>query len=99
VLYEAMRWGLPVIAAKRGGPEWIVDETCGVRLDVSTPEDLARDVAGAIRQLADNPGQRRALGQGGRDKLLREGLWPVKAAALVELYQDILGAAQVGQAA
>lgn len=99
VLYEAMRWGLPVIAAKRGGPEWIVDESCGVRLDVSTPEDLARGVAGAIRQLADNPGQRRALGQGGRDKLLREGLWPVKATALVDLYQDILGAAQVGQVA
>ena len=32
VLYEAMRHGLPVITAARGGPDYIVDDTCGLRV-------------------------------------------------------------------
>jgi glycosyltransferase involved in cell wall biosynthesis len=51
-LFEAMEWGLPVIAAARGGPDFIVDDASGIRLPVETPEQFARDIAGAIRQLA-----------------------------------------------
>jgi glycosyltransferase involved in cell wall biosynthesis len=90
VLYEAMRWGLPVIVARRGGPEWIVDDTCGLRLDVTDPQTYARDIAAAVRQLALNPARRQELGAGARAKVAREGLWPVKAAELVKLYQDIV---------
>ena len=48
VLYEAMRWGLPVIAAARGGPDWIVDDTTGIRIPVTTPEKYAREISPAI---------------------------------------------------
>lgn len=90
VLYEAMRWGLPIISVKRGGPNWIVDDGCGLRLNVTTPEALAVDIAAAARQLADDPGLRRDLGSAARDKVAREGLWQPKAASLVELYESIL---------
>ncbi|MBU2941216.1 glycosyltransferase family 4 protein [Shimia thalassica] len=90
VLYEAMRWGLPIIAAQRGGPDWIVDDTCGIKLSISTPEALARDLADAIRTLADDPEQRLRLGQGSREKVAREGLWPTKAKELVNLYESLV---------
>ncbi|KFE33572.1 glycosyltransferase family 4 protein [Thioclava atlantica] len=92
VLYEAMRWGLPVIAAARGGPDWIVEQgVTGLKCPVTTPEALARDVAAAIAALADDPDLRARLGAGGRAKVLREGLWPGKAERLVRLYEGALG--------
>ena len=90
VLYEAMRWGLPVITAARGGPDWIVDDSSGIRLPISTPELLAADLAVAIATLADDPDKRLALGRGARDKVTREGLWPNKAAHLVTLYTQAI---------
>lgn len=89
VLYEAMRWGLPVISAKRGGPDWIIDESCGLKLDITTPQALARDIAGAVRTLAADPAMRQRIGSNARKKLARTGLWPDKAAALVALYDTV----------
>lgn len=90
VLYEAMRWGLPVITALRGGPEWIIDDSCGIRIPVTNPEQYALDIADAIRALYDKPDRRLALGQGARAKVERDGLWHLKAKQLVSLYQDVL---------
>lgn len=87
VLYEAMRWGLPIITARRGGPEWIVDDSCGLRLSVTDPETYAASIASAVRRLATDADLRHQLGDGARAKVAREGLWPEKAAHLVNLYE------------
>ena len=89
VLYEAMRHGLPVITAARGGPDFIVDDTCGLRLPVTTPMGFATDLAGAIRRLDADPALLGALGLGARAKVLREGLWHAKADRLVVLYTEV----------
>ncbi|MEQ9695963.1 glycosyltransferase family 4 protein [Shimia sp. SDUM112013] len=90
VLYEAMRHGLPVITARRGGPAWIIDDQSGLRLPVTTPEAYAGDIASALRHLANDPFLRQQLGQGARDKVLREGLWHKKAESLLDLYSSVL---------
>lgn len=97
VIYEAMRWGLPVIAADRGGPAWIVDENTGIKVAAETPEQLARDVASAIERLATDPELRHRLGEGGRLKLLEGGLWDKKALHLVDLYREILASSSDGK--
>jgi glycosyltransferase involved in cell wall biosynthesis len=89
VLYEAMRHGLPVITAARGGPEFIVDDSCGLRLPVTTPEDYVAAISDAIRQLYHAPDRVAALGAGARAKVLAEGLWSHKADQLVDLYRDL----------
>ncbi|MDG1459317.1 MAG: glycosyltransferase [Pseudoprimorskyibacter sp.] len=89
VLYEAMRWGLPVVTASRGGPEWIIDDSCGIRIPVTNPKQYAVDIADAVRTLHDQPSHRMALGQGARAKVEREGLWHIKAEQLLALYHDI----------
>ncbi|MEQ9038454.1 MAG: glycosyltransferase family 4 protein [Silicimonas sp.] len=90
VVYEAMRHGLPVIAADRGGPGWIVDASSGVRVPVTEPQRYARDIAAQLRRMAGNPALARRLGEGARAKVQAEGLWSVKAARLVSLYRDIV---------
>ncbi|ROU04335.1 glycosyltransferase [Histidinibacterium lentulum] len=89
VLYEAMRHGLPVVTADRGGPGWIVDEASGLRLPVTDPDRFAADIAAALRRLADPPELRAELGEGARAKVLREGLWSAKADGLIGLYEEI----------
>jgi glycosyltransferase involved in cell wall biosynthesis len=90
VLYEAMRHGLPVITAARGGPDFIVDDSCGIRVPVTHPAGFATDIAGAVRQLAGDSALLQSMGQAARAKVLEEGLWPAKAARMVDLYQSIL---------
>ena len=90
VLYEAMRHGLPVITAARGGPDHIVDDLSGIRIPVTDPQRFSTDIATAIRDLHDHPARVAALGQGAQTKVAAEGLWPVKADRMVALYQSIL---------
>lgn len=90
VLYEAMRHGLPVITADRGGPSWIVNDACGLRIPVTEPQKFAAEIASAVRRLAVSPPLGKRLGNGARDKVLREGLWTTKASRLVQLYKDVL---------
>ncbi|MCT4609181.1 MAG: glycosyltransferase family 4 protein [Pelagimonas sp.] len=90
VLYEAMRHGLPVITADRGGPGWIIDEGCGIRIPVTAPKEFATDIASAMRQLAVSPSIRGRLGAQAKSKVFHEGQWATKAARLVRLYKDVL---------
>jgi glycosyltransferase involved in cell wall biosynthesis len=90
VLFEAMAHGLPVITAARGGPDFIIDDSSGIRLPVHTPEQLAEDVATAVRRLACDPVLRLSLGAGARKRLESFGTWDDKAALMIQLYRDIL---------
>lgn len=91
VLFEALSWGLPIVTAARGGPAYIVDESCGIRLPATTPDQLARDLAVTFRDLAGNPDTRTALEAGARARLMSFGTWDEKAARMVGLYHEILG--------
>lgn len=90
VIYEAMRWELPIITAMRGGPEWIVDDSCGIRIPVTDPDQFSLDVAGAVERLAKDDNLRMALGAGSRAKVLRDGLWENKANRLLGHYQKVV---------
>ena len=90
VVFEALRWGLPVIAAGRGGPGHVVNARCGRLLEVQAPEQLASDLAREIRELALAPQERAALSKGAQDRVAEIGRWPAKAKALMALYADCL---------
>jgi|SRR5690625_1316756 len=89
VLYEAMRWGLPAITVDCGGPGWIIDESCGLKVDLTSPEIMPRDLAQAIRQLATDPTLRQNLSKGAREKIAAEALWSVKAQHMLGLYAEV----------
>jgi glycosyltransferase involved in cell wall biosynthesis len=98
VFFEAMAHGLPVITAARGGPDFIIDDSSGLRLPIDTPDQFARDIADAIRRLALEPTLRLSLGRGARARLKSFGSWEDKADAMIGLYHEVQEARAKGAA-
>jgi glycosyltransferase involved in cell wall biosynthesis len=66
VVFEAMRHGLPVIAADRGGPGHVVDAQSGIKVPV-TPGAAGAGPGHAIRHLSNQPEERARLSAGARE--------------------------------
>ena len=92
VLFEALHAGLPVITAARGGPDFIIDDSCGIRVPVTDPERYPRDIAEAVRRLALDPELRRRLGAGARSRIAGFGTWEANASRLIGLYRETIAA-------
>jgi glycosyltransferase involved in cell wall biosynthesis len=90
VVFEAMRHGLPVIAADRGGPGHVVNAGSGLKVPVEDPAQLAGALATVIRRMAALPGERARLSAGARQRAIELGSWPAKINWLLELYNSIL---------
>jgi len=90
VTVEAMSHGLPMIVADRGGPRFVVDESCGFRVPVLNPDQFATDIAACIRKLAQNPQLIESMGAAAREKIRREFLWDAKIARMTEIYYRVL---------
>ena len=90
VLLEALAHGLPIITAARGGPDAVVDDSCGFRIPVTEPDRFARDIADAIRKLADDPQLRLLLGQGARRRYAGFDDWDAMADRTIGYYQEVL---------
>ena len=86
-----MRHGLPVVTTNIGGPGYIVDDRSGVRVPVVDPQQLATDLATAIRRLASDRSLLDALGEGARARVIEIGLWGPKIDRMVGRYSAIGG--------
>ncbi|WP_127753360.1 glycosyltransferase family 4 protein [Devosia sp. 1566] len=89
VALEAMSYSLPLIVVDRGGPGNAVSPQCAIRLQASTPENLAREVAAAIRQLAGDPEQRARMGQAAYHHVKATGLWSARIARIEAIYDEL----------
>lgn len=90
VIFEALSHGLPAIVADRGGPGHVIDDTCGFKIPVTTPDELADNLASAIQTLATMPELRHSLSDGALKKMEDLALWPSKIGALLAHYEEIL---------
>jgi glycosyltransferase involved in cell wall biosynthesis len=89
VIFEAMGYGLPLIASEIGGPGAAVDASCGIQLSASSPEQYAQDLASAISRLVDDQALRLALGAGARRRVAAVGLWDSKVDRFDEICADL----------
>ena len=84
VLMEAMGAGVPVIASDLSGiPELVEHEVNGLLV----PPGDAAAIAAALERLANDSALRARLGQGGREKVLREFDLATNAARLAEQFR------------
>lgn len=86
-LYEYMSAGLPIIASNFPLLKQIIEDVgCGLIVD---PLDI-RAIAAAMRWILEHPADAEAMGQRGRQAILRIYNWDVEAVKLINLYNKIL---------
>lgn len=89
VAWEAMSHGLPVITCDRGGPGESVDATSGLKLALSTEEQLIEDLAEAVRGLHEDRQRIVELGAGARRRAETHGMWSSRYDQLDQLVLEI----------
>ncbi len=98
VLLEAFGQGLPVVCPDHCGFTDAVTDDCGIRLEVDSPQQLARDMAAAIRRLVENESQRLRLAEGALRRILSFS-WESKTEKVDEIYRAAVVRYRSGSAA
>ena len=95
VILEAMACETAVVASRVGGiPEIVVEGETGFLVDYD-PEHTDRftnELAARIRLLLEDGERARAMGQAGRERVLRHFGWPSIAAKTAQLYENVMTA-------
>jgi glycosyltransferase involved in cell wall biosynthesis len=89
VTVEAISLGLPVICPNHCGFPDVIDETCGICVQVSNPSDYIRGLTNAIMRLATDEEYRQILSHGAIRRAQKYA-WPLKAMFVNEIYQNTL---------
>lgn len=86
VTIEALAQGLPIVCLDHCGFAAVVDEHCGIKVPVTSPGKVARDLADAITSLGRDEPQRRRLALGALERA-REYDWHIKGKMVDEAYR------------
>lgn len=93
VVFEAMSWGLPMIAADYGGPASHVRPSFGIKLPVGGRGSFVADLAEAMRSLMVAPERRAAMSAAALASARVDNSMAAMADYFVDLYEKI-GAAR-----
>ncbi len=88
-LMEAMAIGLPVICLNWAGMRIITDDKCAVRLSVTSPEQMPKDMAKAIVQLIENSDLCRRMGENARRRIQTVFNWGAKGKFMEDLFAEL----------
>jgi glycosyltransferase involved in cell wall biosynthesis len=90
VCLEAMACERPVICLDLGGPGMQVTDNTGFKVPATDPDQAIRDMADAMRLIADEPDRSRRLGMAGRRRVEMDFQWETKARQLHSFYEQVL---------
>lgn len=85
VVFEAFRYGLPIIALDHCGFATVINETCGIKIPINSRSQVIGDYARHLDYLATHEEERRQLSQGALERC-RDFTWDAKMVVLNELY-------------
>ena len=88
VLLEGMSAGLPIVASRLPGFEFVMrDGIDGLMVDRADDDQACAD---ALHRLLDDPALRASMGRAGRERALETFAWPLVVDRLEALYDEIL---------
>lgn len=86
VVFEAFRYGVPIIALDHCGFAAVINENCGIKIPICGRRQVIRDYARHIDYLATHEEERRRLSAGALERC-QDFTWEAKMAVLNEIYQ------------
>jgi len=89
VLLEALSQGVPVVTLDHCGFSDVVNAACGIKIPVSNPDQVIRDLNAAVVKLWENENLRRSLAQGALDRI-KDFSWENKAAKINSVYENAM---------
>ena len=87
VVFEAFRYGLPIIAMDHCGFSTVINETCGIKIPINSRNQVISDYARHLDYLATHEGERQQLSTGALARC-QQFTWESKMSALNILYQE-----------
>ena len=88
-ILEAMALELPVIVVNWGGPGVIVDSSCGIKIEPSSPMELVKGLTQAMLKLAQSQEMRNSMGKNGRKRIVEQYFdWDAKVDYLIKLFEE-----------
>lgn len=88
-LMEAMAIGLPVVCLNYAGMAITTDDSCAIRLPVTNPAQMPKDMATAIIKLIENPELRTQMGNAGRKRIKKVFNWTTKGEFINKLLDEL----------
>lgn len=90
VVLEAMASAIPVVCLKSGGAGEMVDNRCGVVVEVSQRNEVVRSLGGALVALAEGRQKLAALGMAAQQRVSARYMWSGKAATYSNWYASCI---------
>jgi glycosyltransferase involved in cell wall biosynthesis len=89
VLLEAMMHGLPCITCAYGGPDYMVDDLCGIKIAPSSDDDYVVNMASAIDRLVADHDLRNSMSQHAFFRARNAFSWQAKRIRMSSLYEKL----------
>lgn len=87
VLFEAMSNGLPVISFNQNGADLLINEKCGIKVNINQPlDDIKISFAAAIKQLIENDELRLNLSKNAYQRICDSFTWQHKCETFEEKF-------------
>ncbi|MCH5320255.1 MAG: glycosyltransferase family 4 protein [Eubacterium sp.] len=87
VLFEAMSSGLPVITFNQNGADLLIDEDCGIKVDINQSlDEIKNSFADAIKLLIENDELRLRLGKNSYQRIRDNFTWQHKCETFEEKF-------------
>jgi glycosyltransferase involved in cell wall biosynthesis len=88
-LMEAMAIGLPVVCLNWSGMAVTTDNESAVRLEVTNPNQMAKDMAETIIRLLEDSDRRKKMGEAGRKRIQEVFNWESKGRFMCKLLEKL----------
>lgn len=89
VVFEAFRYGLPIIALDHCGFSTVIDETSGIKIPINSRKQVIADYARHLDYLATHEEERQLLSQGALARC-QQFTWDEKMEVINRLYADAI---------
>ena len=90
VVFEAFRYGLPIVALDHCGFATVINETCGIKIPIQSRKQVIEDYARHLDYLASHEGERQALSRGALTRCA-DYTWEAKMDTINDIYSKALG--------